>query len=223
LFREGDIFAPSPVIIFFLFTGDHALRKSPVEMDRFPQLDDEELLRQIQEGNQEAFAALVDRHAKRFYSSAYRLLFSKNDAEDIVQQAFLNLWERRLLWNQSKGAKFTTWFYRVVVNLCLDHNRKKKPMPLPGNMEPIDKHDGLDILLDEKRKQAILDLFIKELPERQQLALTLCFYEGISNQEAAEIIGIKVKAMQSLIMRAKTTLKERLNHHSDSGSMFRRE
>jgi len=191
-------------------------------MDRFPQLDDEALLRQIQGGNQEAFAALVDRHARRFYSSAYRLLFSKNDAEDIVQQAFLNLWERRQSWDQNKGAKFTTWFYRVIVNLCLDHNRKKKPMPLSKNMEPIDKHDGPDILLDEKQKQAILDLFIKELPERQQLALTLCFYEGISNQEAAEIIGIKVKALQSLIMRAKTTLKERLNHRSDSGSMFRR-
>jgi RNA polymerase sigma-70 factor (ECF subfamily) len=191
-------------------------------MDRFPHLDDESLMPQIREGNQEAFAALVDRHAKRFYSTAYRLLFGKNEAEDIVQQAFLNLWERRSLWNQSKGAQFTTWFYRVVVNLCLDHNRKKKPLPLSEHLELIDKHDGPDILLDEKQKQAMLDLFIKELPERQQLALTLCFYEGISNQDAAEIIGIKVKALQSLIMRAKTTLKERLNHRSDSGSMFRR-
>jgi len=191
-------------------------------MDRFPLFDDKSLILQIQEGNQEAFAALVDRHAKRFYSTAYRLLFSKNEAEDIVQQAFLNLWERRLLWNQDKGAKFTTWFYRVVVNLCLDHNRKKKPMPLSGNMEPVDKQDGPEILLDEKQKQALLDLFIQELPERQQLALTLCFYEGISNLDAAEIVGIKVKALQSLIMRAKTTLKERLNHHFDSGSMFKR-
>ncbi len=191
-------------------------------MDRFPHLDDESLMLQIQEGNQEPFAALVDRHARRFYGTAYRLLFGKNEAEDVVQQAFLNLWERRLQWNQNRGAKFTTWFYRVVVNLCLDHNRKKKPMPLSENVEPFDKHDEPDVLLDEKRKQAILDFFIKQLPERQQLALALCFYEGISNQEAAEIIGIKVKALQSLIMRAKTTLKERLNHRSDSGFIFRR-
>jgi RNA polymerase sigma-70 factor (ECF subfamily) len=180
-------------------------------------LDDEALIRQIQEGKQEAFAEIVDRHSKRFYNIAYRLLFSKNDAEDIVQQAFLKLWERRLFWNPQKGARFTTWFYRVVVNLCLDHNRKKRPMPLCENVEPVDKQDGQEILLDEKLKQALLDRFIQELPERQQLALTLCFYEGLSNHEAAEIIGIKVKALQSLIMRAKTTLKERVNHHFDRG------
>jgi RNA polymerase sigma-70 factor (ECF subfamily) len=80
-------------------------------------------------------------------------------------------------------------------------------------MEFIDNQDGQDIWLDVKKKQALLDHFIQELPERQQLALTLCFYEGVSNQEAAEIIGIKLKAFQSLIMRAKTTLKEKLNHH----------
>jgi RNA polymerase sigma-70 factor (ECF subfamily) len=82
-------------------------------------------------------------------------------------------------------------------------------------MEYIDKQDGQEILLDEKRKRVLLDRFIQELPERQQLALTLCFYEGLSNQEAAEIIGIKLKALQSLIMRAKTTMKEKLNHHFD--------
>ncbi len=181
---------------------------------RFQHLDDESLIRQIQEGKPEAFGEIVDRHSKRFYSTAYRLLFSKSDAEDVVQQAFLKLWEKRLFWNPHKGAKFTTWFYRVVINLCLDHNRKKKPMPLCENMEFVDKQDCQEILLDEKRKQALLDRFIQELPERQQLALTLCFYEELSNQEAAEIIGIKLKALQSLIMRAKTTLKERLNHHS---------
>ena len=180
-----------------------------------PHLDDESLIRQVHDGKHEAFVEIVNRHSRRFYGVAYRLLFSRNDAEDVVQQAFLKLWERRLFWDQNKGAKFTTWFYRVVVNLCLDQKRKKRPMPLPEDMEIVDKRDGQDIMLQNKQKQALLDLFILELPERQQLALNLCFYEGLSNQEAAEIIGIKVKALQSLIMRGKTTLKERLNHHVD--------
>lgn len=81
------------------------------------------------------------------------------------------------------------------------------------NMEFIDDQDGQDIWLDEKKRQALLDHFIHELPERQQLALALCFYEGVSNKEAAEIIGIKLKALQSLIMRAKMTLKWKVNHH----------
>jgi RNA polymerase sigma-70 factor (ECF subfamily) len=203
-----------PGIVVFL--ADHDPRKITIDMHiGFSHFDDESLIRQIQEGKHEAFVEIVDRHSKRFYSLAYRLLFSKNDAEDTVQQAFLKLWERRLFWNQQKGAKFTTWFYQVVVNLCLDHNRRKKPVTFSEGMEPFDKQDGPEMLLDEKRKHALLDRFIKELPERQQLALTLCFYEGLSNKEAAEIIGIKLKALQSLIMRAKTTLKEKLNHPFD--------
>ncbi len=78
------------------------------------------------------------------------------------------------------------WFYRVVVNLCLDlndHNRKKKTMSLCENMEIVDEHDGQEILLDEKRKQALLNRFIQELSKRWQLASNLCFYEGLSNQE----------------------------------------
>jgi RNA polymerase sigma-70 factor (ECF subfamily) len=58
-----------------------------------------------------------------------------------------------------------------------------------------------------------LDRFIRELPERQHLALNLCFYEGLSNKEAAEIIGVEVKALQSLIMRAKTTLREKVKKY----------
>jgi RNA polymerase sigma-70 factor, ECF subfamily len=182
---------------------------------RLPDLDDAVLIRRVQEGSHEAFAEIVHRHSGRYYSAAYRLLFSKNEAEDIVQQAFLRLWEKRLFWDPCKGAKFTTWFYRVVVNLCLDHNRKKKPVSLPEDLEPVDQRDGQDALFDEKEKQALLDRLLRQLPERQQLALTLCFYEGLSNQEAAEILGVKLKALQSLVMRAKATLKERLNHHLD--------
>jgi RNA polymerase sigma-70 factor, ECF subfamily len=178
-----------------------------------PRLDDESLIRQVQGGKHEAFVELVNRHSKRFYGTAYRLLFSRTDAEDVVQQAFLKLWERRFSWNQNRGAKFTTWFYRVVVNLCLDQKRKKRPMPLSENMEIVDIQDGQDMVLQKKQNQALLDLFIQELPERQQIALNLCLYEGLSNQEAAEIIGVRVKALQSLIIRAKTTLKEKLNHH----------
>lgn len=183
--------------------------------DNFSQLDDGSLIRLIQEGKHEAFAEIVNRHSKRFYNIAYRLIFNKNDAEDIVQEAFLKLWEKRLFWDQNKEAKFTTWFYKIVVNLCLDHNRKKKPEPLSEDMQLIDKKQGQEALLHEKQKQAILDRSIQELPERQQLALNLCFYEELSNQEAAEIIGVNLKALQSLIMRAKMTLKEKVRQYLD--------
>jgi RNA polymerase sigma-70 factor (ECF subfamily) len=186
--------------------------------NNFSQVDDEFLIRLIQEGRHDAFAEIVNRHSKRFYNIAYRFIFNKDDAEDIVQEAFIKLWEKRLNWNPNKEAKFTTWFYKVVLNLCIDHNRKKKPEPLSEQMPLVDKQQGHEALIQEKQKQVMLERFIQELPERQQMALNLCFYEGISNQEAAEMIGVNLKALQSLIMRAKMTLKEKVKHYFDEGT-----
>lgn len=181
--------------------------------DNFFQVADEFLIRLIQEGRHDAFAEIVNRHSKKFYRIAYRLVFNKDDAEDVVQEAFIKLWEKRLNWNPNKEAKFTTWFYKVVINLCIDHNRKKKPEPLSEEMPLIDKQQGHEARMQEMQKQVMLEHLIQELPERQQLALNLCFYEGISNQEAAEMIGVNLKALQSLIMRAKMTLKEKVRQY----------
>jgi RNA polymerase sigma-70 factor, ECF subfamily len=180
-------------------------------------LDDESLILQIQEGSHEAFAKLVDRHSNRFYRIAYRLVSNKDDAEDIVQDAFLKLWNRPNLWDPGKGAKFTTWFYRVVINQCFDHRKKKKLINLSKDIEFADENPGADILFDVHQKQALLERLIYELPERQQLAINLCFYEGLSNNEAARIIGVKVKALQSLVMRAKTTLKYKVKRYLGGG------
>ena len=176
-------------------------------------LDDKSIIRLIQQGDHGAFSEIVHRHSKRFYSIAYRLLFNKHDAEDIVQEAFLRLWEKSELWNPNREAKFTTWFYKVVVNLCIDHNRKKTTVPLTEEIKTTDKTDGQEGILNKKQSQDILNRCIQELPERQQLALNLCFYEGLSNQEAADIMGVKIKALHSLIMRAKTTLKEKVKNY----------
>jgi len=190
-----------------------------VNLDEKPlHLDDESLICQIQKGSHEAFAILVNRHSNRFYRIAYRLVFSKDDAEDIVQEAFLKLWNRPNLWDPGKRAKFTTWFYRVVINLGLDLRKKKKLINLPEALESPDENSGADVLFDMHQKQALLEQFIHELPERQQLAVNLCFYEGLSNREAARIIGVKVKALQSLVMRAKTTLKHNVKQYLGGGS-----
>jgi RNA polymerase sigma-70 factor (ECF subfamily) len=192
--------------------------KIAIAMDNnLSQVDDEFLIKLIQEGRHDAFAEIVNRHSKRFYNIAYRFIFNKDDAEDIVQEALIKLWEKRLSWNPNKEAKFTTWFYKVLLNLCIDHNKKKKPVPLSEEMPLIDKQQGHESVMQEKQKQVMLERFIQELPERQQLALNLCFYEGISNQEAAEIIGVNLKALQSLIMRAKMTLKEKVKPYFDEG------
>jgi len=172
--------------------------------------DDHELLTLIQDGSHDAFAELVQRHTDRFYRLAYRYVQNRETAEDIVQDAFLKLWEAPRRWQPERNNKFTTWFYRVVVNLCLDWQKKKRPLALDEETSLPVERDTPDRAMVRTQEQQVLEKEIAALPERQRMAVTLCFAEGLSNQEAAEVIGVRLKALQSLIMRAKATLKERM-------------
>ena len=172
--------------------------------------DDGELLALVQNGSHHAFSALVRRHAERFYRLAYRYVQTRETAEDIVQDAFLKLWEEPSRWQPGRQSKFTTWFYKVVVNLCLDWQKKKRPLPLPEEMPLVDERERPEEAVVHAEERRRLEAEIAALPERQRAALNLCFTEGLSNQEAAEIMGVNLKALQSLLMRAKATLRERL-------------
>jgi RNA polymerase sigma-70 factor, ECF subfamily len=172
--------------------------------------DDHELLSLIQDGSRQAFSVVVARHLDRFYRLAYRYVQNKETAEDVVQDAFLKLWEDPGKWQPERHTKFTTWFYRIVVNLCLDWQKKKRPVELDEESRFADDRESLDSEIIRMQEQQILEKEIAALPERQRTALNLCFDEGLSNQEAAEVMGLGLKALQSLIMRAKRTLRDRM-------------
>jgi len=167
----------------------------------------------VQGGSHAAFAELVQRHTERFYRLAFRYLQNKEAAEDVVQDAFLKLWEDPGKWQADRNAKFTTWFYRVVVNLCLDWQKRKRPLAINEEMPLADERESVDQTMQRDEEQRVLEQEIAALPERQRTALNLCFDEGLSNQDAADTMGVNLKALQSLIMRAKTTLKERMKNY----------
>lgn len=171
---------------------------------------DEELMGRLRDGDRDAFSALVMRHTKKYYSLAYRMLSSREEAEDIVQEAFLTLWSSPTSWDGGRQTKFTTWFYRVVANACIDRKRKNAPLQMEDGFDPPGEGRGAEEALEMKRNKENIDACIGELPESQQTALALCFYEGVSNREAAEIMGVSVKALESLLMRAKASLRSKL-------------
>ena len=175
------------------------------------QESDESLMVRVQSHDHQAFAVLVRRHSERFYATAYRVCAEQMMAEDIVQEAFLKLWAKPGSWQSGKGAKFTTWFYRVVHNLTLDHMRRKKPQASPDVLDyTADERPGQDESLVQDEEKKLIEAAVQALPERQKLALNLCFYEGLSNKEAADIMGVGVKALESLLMRAKAGLRDEL-------------
>lgn len=172
---------------------------------------DEALMIRLKEHDHGAFTTLVHRHSTMFYRAAYRIMQNKEAAEDVVQICFLKLWDRPQIWKAGKGAAFKTWFYRIVINQCSDQFKKSNRYLHSDQMEQVvdDMKQG-DTTLIENEKQRALENAIMRLPEKQKLAINLCFDEGISNKDAADIMGVKVKALESLLMRAKEKIKNDL-------------
>lgn len=170
---------------------------------------DEGLALRIRNGDHQAFSILVRRHTDRFYGLAWRLLGNSAEADDVVQDAFLKFWTQPDMFRPEAGARFTTWFYRVVSNLALDRLRGRKRWKGDVDFDTMpDRAATADAVYENRQMQGHLEAAIHELPERQKLALNLCFYEGMSVRDAAEVIGVGEKAVESLLMRAKAGLKE---------------
>jgi RNA polymerase sigma-70 factor (ECF subfamily) len=137
------------------------------------------------------------------------MVMNKHDAEDIVQDAFLKIWNRPHIWKNDNSTKFTTWFYRIVMNIAVDKfrkNSKENSVEIKDNILSDDRSQEQELLFNEEQK--FLQGAMLALPEKQLMALNLCFYEGLSNKEAAEVMHINVKALESLLMRGKTKLKD---------------
>jgi len=172
---------------------------------------DEDWARKASLGDHAAFAELVRKYSDRFYGVAYRLLRNGDEAEEIVQSAYLKFWQDPKKFNPQKNAKFSTWFYRVVVNACLDRLGKRgREVSQEGFETPPDAAPSVESKMAERERQHALNKALGELPEKQRAALTLCFWEGLTNQEAADVLGLRLKALQSLLVRAKENLKAAL-------------
>ena len=170
---------------------------------------DAELLRAIAGGDRSAFDRLSRRHLDRAYGVALRMTGSRADAQDVVQDVFLRLWQRPDAWRPGQ-AQFSTWLYRVVVNRCLDLKRRPRGTDLDSVEEPQDPDaNAEDSLLDAERARA-LDGAVNRLPERQREAIVLTYTAGLRNAEAASAMEISVKAFEALLVRAKRELRDYL-------------
>ena len=172
---------------------------------------DDELMRRAGRGDNAAFAALVARHLPRVTALATRISGSRSDAEEIVQEAFLRTWMKAPDWESQAslagGARFTTWLTRVLVNLCIDRRRRPQPAPLEAAMDVAStKPEGLDVVARNETSARVLAA-LAQLPDRQRAALTLCHWDELSNIEAAEILDISVGALESLLVRARRSLR----------------
>jgi RNA polymerase sigma-70 factor (ECF subfamily) len=173
------------------------------------ELTDEALMAHVAGGDRRAYTELVGRHFRRSIATAQRMLGDAAEAEDVAQEAFTKLWVYAPRWRPD-GAKFTTWFYRVLVNSAIDRQRKTRSVPLDSVAEPLDPRPDALRQVNDAEVAGHVAAAVAALPERQRAAVTLCYYEGFGNIEAAEVLDVSVGALESLLVRARRTLKERL-------------
>jgi RNA polymerase sigma-70 factor (ECF subfamily) len=175
--------------------------------------DDDSQLAAIAAGNAAAFAELMQRHGDRAFSLALRVTGRRDAAEDVVQDAFIQVWTRAGDW-QTGRAKFSTWLYRVIVNRCLDLKRRPVSANIDSVAEPIDPTADALTLIERSEQQQALAQAIAALPERQRSAIALTYTTGLKNAAAAEVMEMSVKAFEALLVRAKRSLRSQLTGES---------
>lgn len=180
-------------------------------------IDEAALLARYARGDAAAARALTARLVPRVHAQAFRMLGDGAEAEDVAQEAMMRLWRIAPDW-RSGEARVTTWLYRVVANLCTDRLRKRPraTMALEAVSEPSDPAPSVQAQMQTEARMQALRAALAALPERQRLAVTLRHFDGASNPQIAERLGISTEAVESLTARGKRALAAALKGQVDA-------
>jgi RNA polymerase sigma-70 factor (ECF subfamily) len=169
-----------------------------------------------QSGDEGAFDRLVEGYSGRVYALLTRFLGPAQSREDLVQEVFLRVIRARAHYRPE--ARFSTWLYRIVFNLCVNEGERKRPgMSLDAHGDAArerwadERTSAPGAELERADVVASVRAAIAELPERQRMALVLAKYDDLPYGEVAEVLGTSEKAVKSMIHRARETLRLRLS------------
>jgi len=188
-------------------------------------VSDESLVKKSQQGDYLSFQELVKRHEKKIYNLAYKIMGNKEDASDVLQETFLQAF-KKLPGFKSK-AKFSTWLYRIAVNICLMRKRRQKKIKTVSLDVPILTKQEDEIrreLRDDWSKSPLASLESEEvkralsnaidsLPEEYRTVFILRGVNGFSNEEVANALKISLPAVKSRLHRARLFLRDKLSEY----------
>lgn len=182
--------------------------------------DDLRLMQLVGQGDTRAFEELIEKHQALVAGTIGRMLGSNSDVEDIAQQVFIRVWKsaRRYV----PRAKFTTWLLKITRNLVFNELRRTKrraqiPLQSESGTDDPPLKDELNLAPDasvlEVELQRTIEEAILQLPETQRMALVLRRYEQLSYEQIADILGLSVPAVKSVLFRARSELRTRLSKY----------
>jgi RNA polymerase sigma factor (sigma-70 family) len=181
-------------------------------------LNEQAFIHALRQGDPLAFKQLVESWQNMVYNTVLGIVQDHTEAEDIAQEVFIQVYQS--IRGFRGDAKLSTWLYRIAVSKALDAERKKKARKRMadlrswiglGEKEATAVHfHHPGVQLDNKEKATILFQAIRKIPENQRIAFTLVKTEGLSYEEVAAIMNLSVKAIESLMHRAKENLRKQL-------------
>jgi len=178
---------------------------------------DVRLLEQCRQGHLEAFGELVERYRVRIYNLAYRMLHSREEAEDVTQETFLNVY--RSLGN-FRGERLAPWIYKIASNLCLDHLRRRRPSVSLDERSGEDDDTAREIAdrtcvpEDEALAAALgedIQRAIDSLPPKYRSVVVLRHIEDLPYEDIAEVLGVPLGTVKTRLFRAREMLRVRLD------------
>jgi len=185
-------------------------------------LNHQELIIKLQQGDDSAFAMLVEENQDMVYNTALVIVQNADDADDITQEVFIQAYQS--ISSFKSGSKLSTWLYCITVNKTLDYKKKMNRKKRLGFVQSlfgahtneevrliVFDHPGLQ--LEKKESAAVLFNALKQIPYRQRIAFTLHKIEGQSYQEIAEIMKTTLPSVEALMSRAKVNLKNKLSNY----------
>lgn len=181
-----------------------------------------ELLAKIAQGSEPALEELYVRFKSRVYNTALSYLQNAEEAEEVTQDVFVKVFRSAARFEGKSSVR--TWIYRITINQSLDrlnHRRRQKRFGLLIDLfggNPAEPAAGLlhfdhpGVALEQQENARILFQAIELLPDQQKTAFVLSFIEDLPRQEVADVMQISLKAVESLLQRAKTNLRRRLDN-----------
>jgi RNA polymerase sigma-70 factor (ECF subfamily) len=191
---------------------------------------DEELVARATAGDLDSFNQLVTRWERPIYALAYRTLGREEDARDVVQEAFLRAY--RGLRGFKGQAKFSSWLYRITLNLCRDWIRRERRAPVvqvPEGTDPVDLADqraspteSVEDLVARREMSRAVARAMADLPEEQRLAILLKEYHGLTFQEIADMLNCPLSTVKTRLYQGLTMLRRRLERQQADEASLRR-
>lgn len=170
-----------------------------------PPMDEQRWITSILAGDAQSFSCLVAKYEKMAYTIAYRILANREEAEEVVQDAFLKAY--RALPEFQHGSKFSTWFYRIVYRTALSALRSQRIFADYEEAGATDltqaETDAASALLERKDRSAVISSVLKELPSDEGLLLTLYYLEECSVEEVCRITGLTASNVKVKLFRAR--------------------